>query len=214
MRDDPLETLAALAQLNLFGCKHHRIVGTDDRKGIGLRRRCAVGDLTHYDDGLERMEDAMKLVSNGCLGIFAISREQAISTSAKSIGIRNGLNSKYTLRQLVGCRSFFLAVIERTPNTDGRTTRFSDGPRTSPDNLLAGYQGRNLSFGNRKLEEGIWVERKVPRKSPAECGTGRDSGKPKKKKTSPGSKEVEITKSQPERKKVPQNKIIVSNNVR
>ncbi len=214
MRDDPLETLTALAQLNLFGCKHHRIIGTDDRKGIGLRRRCVIGDLTHYDDGLERMEDAMSVVSKGCFGIFTISREQAMSTTARSIGIRNGLNSRYTLRQLVGCRSFFLAVIEKTPNTDGGTTRFSDGPRTSPDNLLAGYQERSLSFGNRKLKEGIWVEKKAARKSPAECGTEKDARRPKKKKTSSISKEVEINKSQPERKKVPPNKIMVRNNMR
>ena len=149
----------------------------------------------------------MEMVSKGYAGIFTLSRDQIVGTDGHLTEIRKKLNSEYTLRQLVGCRSFFMVIIENTPNQSG-FTKFSDNPRTNLDNLLTKYRSHQLSFGNRKLRNGSWVD-----KSP----TGHT--RKKRDKTSHpnndfGSKEVKVEKGQPKRKKVTKTRIRVSANVR
>ena len=95
--------------------------------------------------------------SKGEYGIFTVKRAFIKDNSPRAIEIRNRLNTKYTLRRLVGCKDFFLLAIENTPNTTGKATQYFDGPATKPETLLNKFDNTGIKFNNYKLSNGVWL---------------------------------------------------------
>ena len=155
--DDPLERLGALSMMNLMGLSFLEEYPSMDLIPRGFTNRSIVADFVPDGLGLEEVSKAMGRCSKGEFGIFTVKRAFIKDSSPKAVEIRNRLNTKYTLKRLVGCKDFFLLAIENVPNTTLKATQYFDGPATKPETLLNKFDNTGIKFSNYKLSNGIWL---------------------------------------------------------
>ena len=154
--EDPLERLGTLSLMNLMGLRFQEEYPSMDLIPRGFTRRNIVADLVPDGSGLEEVSKAMGRCSKGEFGFFTVKRSFIKDGSPKAVEIRNRLNTKYTLRRLVGCKDFFLLVLENVPNDEDRPTQYFDGPATKPETILNKFDNTGVKFSNYKLKNGVW----------------------------------------------------------